>query len=175
MAAIRWQPDFPLAGEGDLNELRKRLNENSTLTEEDFREVVHIDVPMPLSYADNHFVKELSLLEPFGAGNPKPVFAQKNVRLLSGKILGKNRNVGKFRIADESGSGYDMIYFGDMEKLDRFLSERTESMKRRRCTVTAGALKGLRSVWSIIRRSTGIWDGKVSRSSCSITVREGNV
>ena len=114
---------FSLAGEGDLNELRKRLNENSTLTEEDFREVVHIDVPMPLSYADNHFVKELSLLEPFGAGNPKPVFAQKNVRLLSGKILGKNRNVGKFRIADESGNGYDMIYFGDMEKLDRFLSE----------------------------------------------------
>lgn len=114
---------FSLAGEGDLNELRKRLNENSTLTEEDFREVVHIDVPMPLSYADNRFVKELSLLEPFGAGNPKPVFAQKNVRLLSGKILGKNRNVGKFRIADESGSGYDMIYFGDMEKLDRFLSE----------------------------------------------------
>lgn len=113
-----------LADEEDINIFRKRLNENCTLTEEDFEEIIHIDVPMPLAYANFSFVRELSLLEPFGVGNPKPLFAQKQVSLLNGRILGKNKNVGKYLIADEQGKTYDMIYFGDMEKLNGFLSER---------------------------------------------------
>ena len=113
-----------LADEEDINIFRKRLNENCTLSEEDFEEIIHIDVPMPLAYANFSFVRELSLLEPFGVGNPKPLFAQKQVSLLNGRILGKNKNVGKYLIADEQGKTYDMIYFGDMEKLNGFLSER---------------------------------------------------
>ena len=107
-----------------MEQLRRRLNQNCSLTEEDFEEVVHIDVPMPLSYASKAFVKELSLLEPYGVGNPKPLFAQKNISLLSGKILGKNRNVGKYVIADETGNIYDMIYFGDLSKWHDFLREK---------------------------------------------------
>lgn len=113
-----------LRGEEDVESFRKALNENCRLTEEDFEEIVHIDVPMPLAYADRNFIKELSLLEPFGVGNPKPLFARKNISLLSGRKMGKNKNVGKYKIADENGVCYEMIYFGDLESFDGFLQER---------------------------------------------------
>ncbi len=113
-----------LADEAKVELLRKRMNETCKLTEEDFEEVVHIDVPMPLSYAGKAFIRELDLLEPFGTGNPKPLFAQKNVSLISGKIMGKNQNVGKYVIADENGFFYDMIYFGDLEKWNSFLEQK---------------------------------------------------
>lgn len=113
-----------LSGEEQVEQLRRRMNETCKLTEEDFEEVVHIDVPMPLSYAGKAFIRELDLLEPFGSGNPKPLFAQKNVSLISGKIMGKNRNVGKYVIADENGIFYDMIYFGDLEKWNVFLEQK---------------------------------------------------
>ncbi len=112
-----------LPNEDSIERFRNRLNESCNLTDEDFEQVVHIDVAMPLSYADKRFVKELSLLEPFGVGNPRPVFARKDISLLSGRKLGKNHNVGKFRIA-EAGAAYEMIYFGDQERLDEFLKDR---------------------------------------------------
>ena len=113
-----------LPDEASVDAFRTMLNENCKLTEEDFQEVVHIDVAMPLAYADIGFVKGLALLEPFGVGNAKPVFARKNISLLSGRKLGKNRNVGKYKIAEEAGSRYEMVYFGDLEKFDSFLEER---------------------------------------------------
>lgn len=113
-----------MAGEEVVEVFRRNLNDNCRLKEEDFEEVVHIDVPMPLSYATMEFVRELSLLAPFGTGNPKPLFARKGISLISGRKLGKNRNVGKYRIADEEGRSYEMIYFGDLEEFDLFLSQR---------------------------------------------------
>lgn len=121
-----------LSGEEDIIEFRRQLNKNCRLTEEDFEEIIHIDVPMPLACASKEFIRELALLEPFGIGNPKPLFARKGISLLSGKKLGKNRNVGKYRIADENGAVFEMIYFGDLEQLDRFMLERfgTENVRR---------------------------------------------
>ena len=113
-----------LPDEKSVEVFRKRLNENCRLTREDFEEIIHIDVPMPLSYADRQFIKELSLLEPFGTGNPRPLFASKGISLLSGRKIGRNQNVGKYKIADESGRQYEMIYFGDLEQFDEFLRER---------------------------------------------------
>ncbi|MEY8322952.1 single-stranded-DNA-specific exonuclease RecJ [Lachnospiraceae bacterium 54-11] len=113
-----------LPDEASVEVFRKRLNESCRLTDDDFEEVIHIDVPMPLFYANKEFIRELSCLEPFGTGNPRPLFARKGIRLLSGRKLGKNRNVGKYRIEDEAGNGYEMIYFGDMERFDLFLSEK---------------------------------------------------
>jgi len=113
-----------MAGEENLFRFRQKINENCTLTEDDFEEVIHIDVPMPLAYADRDFIRELSLLEPFGVGNKKPLFAQKNVKLLSGRMIGKNKNVGKYTIADENGRSYEMIYFGDLEKWNGFLLDK---------------------------------------------------
>lgn len=113
-----------LMGKEQVTELRRRLNESCKLTQEDFEETVHIDVALPLACADRKLIQELSLLEPFGVGNPKPLFARKGISLLRGRKLGKNKNVGKYQIADEKGAVYDMVYFGDLEELDRFLAER---------------------------------------------------
>lgn len=112
-----------LPDEKSVEIFRRKLNENCRLTDEDFEEIVHIDVPMPLAYADRTFIDELSLLEPFGVGNPRPLFARKGISLLSGRKIGKNKNVGKYRIA-EDGRCYEMVYFGDLEQFDIFLSGR---------------------------------------------------
>ena len=105
----------------NVEAFRKMLNNNSTLTDDDFEEKVLIDVPMPMDYASIQLVEELALLEPFGNGNPKPQFAHKDVRLLSGRILGVNKNVGKYVVESESGKRFDMIYFGDLEAFNTFL------------------------------------------------------
>ena len=109
--------------EENIEEFRNTLNRNCQLSDEDFIEKIVIDVPMPLSYIRMDFVRQLQALEPFGNGNPKPVFAQKNVYIRQGRLLGKNENVGKYRIQDEQGNSYEMIYFGDLEKWHAFLED----------------------------------------------------
>lgn len=108
----------------NIGQLRDRLNANCMLTEADFEEVKHIDMELPLPYASMQLVKEFSLLEPFGNGNSKPVFAARGIRVLSGRIMGKNKNCGKYQILDQTGRRFDMLYFGDMEKWHDFLTMR---------------------------------------------------
>ena len=108
--------------EENVEAFRAYLNAHSGLSPEDLVEVIHIDVPMPMSYVTPELVRQITLLEPFGNGNPKPVFAQKGVRVRRGRILGKNGNVGKYRVADEGGREYDMMYFGDLEQWHDFLA-----------------------------------------------------
>ena len=108
--------------EENVEAFRAYLNAHSGLSEEDLTEVVHIDVPMPMSYVTPELIHQFFLLEPFGNGNPKPVFAQKSVRVCRGQILGKNKNVGKYRVSDETGHEYDMMYFGDLEGWHAFLA-----------------------------------------------------
>ncbi|MCM1183659.1 MAG: single-stranded-DNA-specific exonuclease RecJ [Roseburia sp.] len=110
--------------EKNIEPLRRALNANCGLTEEDFEEKVLIDVPMPMRYASFDFIEELALLEPFGNGNPKPLFAQKDVLFLRGNILGANKNVAKYTAADTDGSRYELIYFGDIEAFNTYLAAR---------------------------------------------------
>ena len=110
--------------EANVDAFRRRLNENCALTDADFEEKVLIDVPMPMEYASIDFVREISTLEPFGNGNPKPQFAQKNIRFVSGRVLGANHNVGKYTVADERGRKYEMIYFGDIEAFDAYVADK---------------------------------------------------
>jgi single-stranded-DNA-specific exonuclease len=110
--------------EENVDIFRRRINENSNLTEDDFQEKVLIDVPMPMEYATFNLIQELDKLEPFGNGNPKPLFAQKNIRFLKGQILGANKNVGKYIVSTESGREYEMIYFGNLEDLNDTISAR---------------------------------------------------
>ena len=110
--------------EENIEVLRTRLNENCTLEGDDFEPVLHIDMVMPLKYADMELVREFEKLEPFGNGNSKPIFAQRDVVLLSGRILGKNKNCGKYKVTDESGKVYEMIYFGDMDKWHQALLQK---------------------------------------------------
>ena len=102
--------------EENIDILRKKLNENCTLTEEDMEEKIVIDVPMPLSYVTKDFLEQLELLEPFGMGNAKPVFAQKNLTFLSMQKMGENKNMAKFSVADEDGKRFTLILFRDLEQ-----------------------------------------------------------
>lgn len=98
-----------------LDEFRKRLNENSMLTKEDFIQKIWIDVPLPFSYISHDFVRELEKLEPYGNKNEKPKFARKGIKILSKNILGKNKNVVKMVLEDDDGTRLDGIYFCDGE------------------------------------------------------------
>ena len=106
--------------EENVEEFRRRLNENCTLTEKDLMPKIVIDVPMPVSYINKELVEEISLLEPFGKGNTKPIFAQKGLRVLSSRVLGKNRNVAKLQLSDGTGCVIEAVYFGEA---DEFINE----------------------------------------------------
>lgn len=110
--------------EADIEELKRRMNENCLLTEEDFCPQVHIDVPMPLDYASLDLVEQLEGLEPFGVGNPKPLFAQKNLRFLAAYPFGKVRKMAKYKVVTEQGNRYELISFADPEVFNRFLEEK---------------------------------------------------
>ena len=107
----------------NLETLRKQLNENAGLTEEDFVPVIKIDVPMPIGYISEKFVEELEYLEPFGKANPKPVFAEQHFSILSGNVIGKNKNVWKGKIRNQTGDIIEAIYFGDIEQFMNFMTE----------------------------------------------------
>lgn len=106
--------------EEDVEEFRRRLNRQAKLTEADFVSKVWIDVAMPLEYISEKLVNELKVLEPFGQGNEKPQFAQKNLRIRSSRVLGKNRNAVKLSLVTEQGLAMDGMLFTEG---DRFLEE----------------------------------------------------
>lgn len=101
----------------------ERINAYAALTREDFIRKIHIDVPMPLSYVTKELIQELKILEPFGKGNEKPVFADKNIRVWQKRVVGKNRNVLKLVLKDSAGGCYPAVYFGRAEEFSEFLEE----------------------------------------------------
>jgi single-stranded-DNA-specific exonuclease len=100
------------------------LNENTTLTEEDLTEKVHIDVPMPMDYVTMPLIKELNLLEPFGKGNESPLFAQKNVEIVHMGIVGRERKFVKLKLRSEAGNLFQGIFFESPENFGAFLAEK---------------------------------------------------
>lgn len=110
--------------EADIDAFRKEINQNCTLTPEDMQERVHIDVPMPVSYVTFSLVEELGRLEPFGTGNPRPIFVHRDLLFVSARILGKNRNVLRFVVVDEKGRRWEMVYFGDRAAFEDYLVSR---------------------------------------------------
>lgn len=103
--------------DGMLDKFRRDINEKCKLTEEDLTEKILIDVPMPMEYVTDKLIEQLELLEPFGNGNAKPVFAQKNVTFMTGSIMGRNRNMARFRVRTESGFVTEMVMFRGLERL----------------------------------------------------------
>ena len=110
--------------EEDIEPLRQALNEKSGLGEEDLIPRVHIDVPMPLGYADEALAAQLELLEPFGVGNPKPLFAQKDLIFLSGYKMGENKTCARYRVKTPEGKSFSLVFFGDLLQFDSFLEEK---------------------------------------------------
>lgn len=96
-----------------LDQLRRELNGNCTLTEEQMTPKVTIDVPMPLSYIREDLIRQLEVLKPFGNGNPKPLFAQSGMMVRNPRVFGKNRNVCKMKLVAEDGCSMDAVMFGN--------------------------------------------------------------
>ena len=110
--------------EEDIEGLRQAMNDGCLLAEEDFVPRVHIDVPMPLDYGNEALAEELELLEPFGVGNPKPLFAQKNLVFLSGYKMGSKKNCARYTVQTPEGGRKQLVFFGDLEKFGQFLEEK---------------------------------------------------
>jgi len=110
--------------EEDIEAFREKINACCELTDEDFIPKIKIDVPMPAGYPDVSFVRELDLLEPFGKGNTKPQFADKNIGIEHMYLVGKNRSVLKLQLRTESGGRISAVYFGDTEKFLAYYREK---------------------------------------------------
>jgi len=111
--------------EKNIEKFRRRLNQNCSLTEEDLQPKIVIDVPMPISYITKNLIRQIALLEPFGKGNTKPLFAQKGLKILDAVVVGRNRNVAKVRLMDPQGTVMDGVYFGEADEFVRFIKDRS--------------------------------------------------
>ena len=107
--------------EKNVEFFRRRLNDNCTLTEQELIPKIMIDVPMPISYLSKKLTEQLKVLEPFGKGNSKPLFAQKNLRAVGIRVFGRNRNVAKMLLIDENGIKMDAVYFGEAQEFVDFV------------------------------------------------------
>ena len=110
--------------EADIDAFRRKLNAVCTLTEEELRPKVVIDVPMPISYITERLVNQLGCLEPFGKGNEKPVFADRNLVIERLRICGKEGRVFQMKVRNAAGVSMDAVYFGDVEDLLLPLTEK---------------------------------------------------
>lgn len=110
--------------EKNVESFRRELNRQAELTEEDFIPRIWIDVPLPISYVSEKLIKELELLEPFGQGNEKPQFAQKDLTIRSARVVGKNRNAIKLSLVTPEGTPMEGMAFAEG---DLFLQEMGDS------------------------------------------------
>ena len=114
--------------EQNIEILRQTLNEKSNLSEDDLLEKVSIDMQLPLGYISEELVNSLELLEPFGKGNPKPMFAEKDITIVRKQVIGQNRNMLKLFVRDAQGTAIEALYFGDAEQFERYLQEHGEKL-----------------------------------------------
>ena len=110
--------------EENVDIFRKVLNQNTTMTEDDLIAKVSIDLQMPLGYVNDKLIEDLELLEPFGKANTKPIFVEKNIEILKGEIIGKNKNVLKMQVKDGNGTVMDAMYFGNIEQFTSYVSDK---------------------------------------------------
>ncbi len=113
-----------MAKEEYIGELRERLNAQCTLEEEAFVEKVYIDAAMPLSMASLELARELECLEPFGNGNTKPLFAERNLTLINGQFMGQKGNAARYTVRSTDGTTHQVVLFGDLKPFHDFLEEK---------------------------------------------------
>ncbi len=101
--------------------LRRRLNEHAAgcLSEEDLQPCVHIDAELPTQKVTFELIGELSALEPYGAGNPRPVFLARNLCILSEPRLIGQRHL-KVNIAGPGGRPLEAIWWNGWERMADF-------------------------------------------------------
>ena len=110
--------------EHNIEPLRKKLNEITTLTDDDVVPKIYLDMQLPLEKISYDLINKIGTLEPFGKGNSKPIFGEKQVTILKGSILGQNKNVLKVKIMMKNGIYIDGIYFGNIEEFENIVIDR---------------------------------------------------
>ena len=110
--------------EENIEKLRRELNENTTLTQEEIIPKISIDIVLPLGYVTEPMVEELNRLEPFGKANPKPVFAERKLKIKKANIIGKNANVLKMQVENQYGKSMEALYFGDVEQFSNYIVDK---------------------------------------------------
>ena len=119
--------------EENFDEFSRRIEMNCSLTKEQLQEVVRVDMELPPRFLGTELTRELAMLEPCGTDNPRPLFVTRKIRLLSARVLGRNRNVVRLGAQDDTGARIDLIRFGDAAEFEQSIEE----------TVGRGALEGL--------------------------------
>lgn len=106
----------------NIDIVRKELNEKANLTEEDLHKKVWIDMAIPFQHLTEDLIRQLDLLEPFGNGNGKPVFAQKKVSIQKGRFIGKQNNYLSLQLRDQ-GNVINGLYFGPKDEFEQQLQQ----------------------------------------------------
>ena len=119
--------------EENFSEFSRRIEKNCTLSKEQLQEVIRVDMELPPRFLGVEMTRELEMMEPCGTDNPKPLFVTRNIRLLSARVLGRNRNVVRLGAQDDTGTRIDLIRFGDAADFEQNIIE----------TAGRGALEGL--------------------------------
>ncbi|MCR5654600.1 MAG: single-stranded-DNA-specific exonuclease RecJ [Lachnospiraceae bacterium] len=114
---------FTLA-DNDVDGFRRDLNAACSLDPENLTRKIYIDVPMPIDYASMRLAEQLRALEPFGTGNPAPLFAHRNAIVSEGRKVGRSGNAYKMTVKSDAGASLDAIYFGDVDALLELLSQK---------------------------------------------------
>ncbi len=110
--------------EEKIEVLRKRLNQQCFLNTEDFVEKIYIDAAIPMSMTSLTLAKELDQLEPFGNGNAKPLFAERNLVLTNGQLMGQKKNAARYTVKSSDGTTHQVVYFGNLQVFHEFLEEK---------------------------------------------------
>lgn len=110
--------------ESNVELLREKLNVQSTLTDEDVAPKIYLDMQLPLEKISYDLIKDIATLEPFGKGNSKPIFGEKEVTVIKAAILGQNKNVLKVKIMMKNSVYIDGIYFGDIEEFQNIIIDK---------------------------------------------------
>ena len=137
--------------EKNLPAFREFLNRNSSLTEEDMVPKVSIDMQLPLAYIDEDLVTQLELLEPFGKGNQKPVFVEKDLEIINTRILGKNQNVLKMQVRDMTGKIMDPLYFGNVSAFLAYFEQKKDAKAAFTYYPTVNEYQGKKSLQIVIQ------------------------
>ena len=117
----------------NIEPLRKKLNELTTLTREDLTEKIVIDVPMPVDYISEVLLNEFTYLEPFGKGNTKPIFAEKNLKVLGIRLMGQQGRAARLHVENTAGAKIEALYFGDTSYLRAYLEQKFGRQQVERC------------------------------------------
>jgi len=132
--------------EENLNAFIKLINElaANTMTTEDLIQSLCIDMDIELNMLDYKIAEDIAKLEPFGEGNPEPIFCSRNLRLAQPLRVLKGEHI-KFQVTDGK-KNFEAIGFGMAKDSDIELALRNNTMFDMAYTVSLNNWQGLNTV-----------------------------